>query len=305
MGRTSIEWVLNLDNKTLGWVWNPITGCLNGCEYCYARKLANGRLRERYLANSNYLIPRLGEPQEEPKWNPFYLRFWPERLEELRGRVALVEGNLWSMKRKPRGIFVCNMSDLFGIGVPEDWTRQVMETIRNDSIDRFYLLTKRYDQLVKWSPYPDNVYLGVSITNQGQYDEAIECLARVKAKVKFISFEPLLESMENKLEEAGISLVIIGALTCSGGDLSRLLALYPELKPMPWGRRYILAPKVEWVRNIVEAADKAGVKVFLKNSLQSIILPCEENYRVLGYFGGPIEYTRWKLRQEIPGCKPV
>ena len=43
MNKTQIEWVRNPDG-TQGYTWNPITGCLNGCEYCYARKLANGRL---------------------------------------------------------------------------------------------------------------------------------------------------------------------------------------------------------------------------------------------------------------------
>ena len=50
MNRTTIEWVKNPDG-TQGYTWNPITGCLNGCPYCYARKLANGRLKQRYLAN--------------------------------------------------------------------------------------------------------------------------------------------------------------------------------------------------------------------------------------------------------------
>lgn len=51
MNKTSIEWAKNPDG-TQGYTWNPVTGCLNGCEYCYARKLANGRLKSRYLANS-------------------------------------------------------------------------------------------------------------------------------------------------------------------------------------------------------------------------------------------------------------
>ncbi|KKK91159.1 hypothetical protein LCGC14_2715740, partial [marine sediment metagenome] len=50
MNKTKIEWVKNPDG-TQGYTWNPITGCLNGCDYCYARRLANTRLKERYLAN--------------------------------------------------------------------------------------------------------------------------------------------------------------------------------------------------------------------------------------------------------------
>ena len=51
MNRTKIEWCKN-PNGTQGYTWNPITGCLNGCSYCYARKLADGRLKSRMLANT-------------------------------------------------------------------------------------------------------------------------------------------------------------------------------------------------------------------------------------------------------------
>ena len=54
--------------------------------------------------------------------------------------------------------------------------------------------------------------------------------------------------MLNKLKEAGISWVIIGSQT----------------KPYR-------PPKVEWVRKIVEAADKAGVAVFEKNNLKPLL----------------------------------
>ena len=54
--------------------------------------------------------------------------------------------------------------------------------------------------------------------------------------------------MPNKLGEAGISWVIIGSQT-------------RPYKP----------PQIEWVREIVEAADKAGVKVFLKNNLRPLL----------------------------------
>ena len=54
--------------------------------------------------------------------------------------------------------------------------------------------------------------------------------------------------MPNRLEEAGISWVILGSQT-------------KPYKP----------PKIEWVREIVQAADKAGVKVFLKKNLKPLI----------------------------------
>lgn len=52
----------------------------------------------------------------------------------------------------------------------------------------------------------------------------------------------------DKLQEAGISWLIIGAQT-------------KPYKP----------PKIEWVQEIVRAADKAGIPVFLKDNLSPLM----------------------------------
>jgi len=292
MNKTSIEWVKNPDG-TQGYTWNPITGCLNGCEYCYARKLANTRLRERYLANKNltydYLAMHhaLNRDAIEPFQNPFYPRLWEDRLEP----VGLTGGNkrphsygyLGGFKdHKPKGIFVCDMSDLFGIGIPEEWTQRVMDTIKKCSGHRFYLLTKQPQNLIKWSPFPDNCWVGVSATDMDMFRQAMKGLIDVQAKVKYISFEPLLQhvfvdpisfkgfyeyaNMPNKL----IDWVIIGAQT----------------KPYR-------PPKIEWVREIVEACDKAEIPVFLKDNLWGIF-PEDEIIPSWAQMG------KGQYRQEMP-----
>jgi len=149
---TKIPWVKN-PNGSQGITLNPITGCLNhvdgkckgGGFPCYAYRLAHGRLRTRYLANTNIapvVIPyseRQYDGWEKQKIigralsDPFYPRFWPERLDEIP-----ITGH-----GKPKGIFVCDMSDLFGIGIPEQWTREVLEQCKEFSSHRFYLLTKQ------------------------------------------------------------------------------------------------------------------------------------------------------------------
>ena len=186
MQKTSIEWVRNPDG-TPGFSWNPITGCLNNCEYCYARKLANTRLKERYCANENLIPPYQGEdgfthsPSDFAKLMPFYPRLWPDKLIEPLNR------------KKPAGIFVADMSDLFGIGIPKSWTEHVFDVIKVCPKHRFYLLTKCPQNLAKFSPFPSNVFLGVSVTNQFQFVEAVKYLKEIEAAMKFISFEPLLE----------------------------------------------------------------------------------------------------------------
>ena len=81
------------------------------------------------------------------------------------------------------------------------------------------------------------------------FADAIYQLGKIQAKVTYISFEPLLEHIPvigQDFQFHRPDWVIIGAQT-------------RPYKP----------PKIEWVREIVEAADKAGVPVFIKNNLAS------------------------------------
>ena len=303
--KTSIEWALNPDGAP-GCTWNPITGCLNGCEYCYARRLANTRLKERYLANLRVgTKTSILSEYEKALGDPFYPRFWPERFDDFNNLLAINEPNfLKKLPRKSRGIFVCDMSDLFGIGVPEEWTRKVLSLIEQVDMHRFYLLTKQPQNLAKFSPFPDNCYVGVTATDAKSFLEAGRGLEQIEAKIKYISFEPLLGYvgslwLEDWLKSgAGINQVIIGALTCGGGELAKLSYLYPELTPMPYGNRYTLQPKIEWVREIVEAADKAGVKVFLKNNIDPLLSVDVKNANSILY--DQFEPMAPVLRQELP-----
>ena len=79
----------------------------------------------------------------------------------------------------------------------------------------------------------------------------------------------------NKLEEAGISWVILGSQT-------------KPYKP----------PKIEWVQEIVESCDKAGIPVFL-NGLQDNCFweDCRDE--------GGFEPLHMKLRQEMPREKLI
>lgn len=277
MNKTLIEWAKNPDG-TQGYTWNPITGCLNGCPYCYARKLANGRLKQRYLANTNYLIPReniglLFRTSFEGAYDPFYPRFWPERLNEDLGIC--------------RGVFVCDMSDLFGNSIPEEWTREVLDRItRSSHRNRYYLLTKQPQNLIKFSPFPDNCWVGVTATDAQSFFSAGRRLEQVKAKIKYISFEPLLGYvgglwLEDWLKSGvGINWLIIGAQT----------------KPAVY-------PRIEWVKEIVEAADGAGIPVFLKDNLKPLFenlsdpdLAC---YMNLWERSGKVLYAK-QPRQEMP-----
>ncbi len=298
MNPTNIEWVKSPDGSQ-GYTWNPITGCLNGCDYCYARKLANTRLKERYLSNGNIAIGNdyinmsdVTDKYQMAKFSndPFYPRFWPERLEEL--------GNSWDRRtwhKNIKGVFVCDMSDLFGIGIPEDWTRKVLNAL-SDTPHRYYLLTKQPQNLRKFSPFPDNCWVGVSATDKTLLARALYIgLERIEAKVKYISFEPLLGSTDLDvldLEHCGINWLIIGACTGTKKEMEALIQRNPALTLMPYGKKWTAQPKISWVQEIVQAADKAGIPVFLKNDLMPLLRPNRNK--------GLFFQDENRLRQEMP-----
>lgn len=233
----------------LGWTWNPITGCLgpygNGlrCPYCYAHKLANGRLRERYLNNVyGLLLSRSHISNAEFRKHaedPFYPRFWDNRILDP------------MTKKEPHGIFACDMSDLFGEGIPEGWTREVLHVIEACPQHRFYLLTKQPQNLPKWSPFPSNCWVGATATDTAQVIRTSTWLEQVNAPVKYLSLEPL-QSRVRKIDirQSKIDWLIIGAQT-------------KPYKP----------PEIEWVREIVKAATEVGIPVFCKNNLARVGLP--------------------------------
>lgn len=210
--------------------------------------------------------------------NPFYPRFWEDRFEVMKKRYwHLAHGQMKPQKKL--GIFTCDMSDLFGIGVPEEWTKLVLEAIRINAFDRFYLLTKQPQNLPRWSPFPENCWVGVTATDYQMFADACEILHSIKAKGKYISFEPLLNlewtgpNLTFWLVEGGIDWVIIGAQT-------------KPYKP----------PKIEWVEEIVRACDKAGIPVFLKDNLDNLLNPNEaiDCYSIHPDSGG------YRIRQEMP-----
>lgn len=209
------------ENSSIEWTeatWNPLTGCTKispGCKHCYAERMS---MRLKAMGQRNYR-------------NGFDLTLHEHMLAlPLRWKSPLL-------------VFVNSMSDLFQDGVPLDYIERVFTTMRSADWHLFQVLTKRSKRLAEISPtlnWPENVWMGVSVESQ-KYTFRIDDLRRTKAKVKFLSLEPLLGPLKD-LNLKGIDWVIVGGESGPGS------------RPM----------KREWVTDIRDQCESAGVPFFFK-----------------------------------------
>jgi protein gp37 len=144
---------------------------------------------------------------------------------------------------KPRRIFVNSMSDLFHERVPDKFVAAVWRAMQVTPQHTFQILTKRPERMAEITaslPVLGNVWLGTSVES-AEYLERIDHLRRVKAPIRFISFEPLLGSVA-QADLTGIQWAIVGGESGPGS------------RPM----------SEEWVVEIEAACRKAGAAFFFK-----------------------------------------
>jgi protein gp37 len=96
-------------------------------------------------------------------------------------------------------VFTCSWSDFF-IEEADDWRDEAWEIIRNTPHLTYQILTKRPERILEclpedWGDGYDNVWLGVTVENNATR-QRINSLSGVPARIRFISFEPLLEWLE-------------------------------------------------------------------------------------------------------------
>jgi protein gp37 len=208
--KSKIEWTEN--------TWNPITGCTKiseGCENCYALRMASR-------------LQKMGNVKYE---NGFQLTLHED---------CLKEPYSW---KKPSRIFVNSMSDLFHADVPIEYIQKIFAVMNDNPQHIFQILTKRANRLaeavprVKWS---DNIWLGVTVESKKQ-NGRIDALRLTQAKVKFVSFEPLLDDV-GTVDLSQIDWAIVG------GESG-------------WHARPI---EQEWVLNIKKQCEQQGVLFYFK-----------------------------------------
>ncbi|HEV2194604.1 MAG TPA: phage Gp37/Gp68 family protein [Candidatus Acidoferrum sp.] len=203
--------------------WNPVRGCTKispGCKHCYAETFA-----ERFRG-----------VKEHPYEQGFDLRLVPEKL---------TEPLLW---RSPKMIFVNSMSDLFHVGVPEEYIVAVARVMVAARWHTYQVLTKRADRLqmllnskLGFAAKETHIWWGVSVENRKHGLPRIEALRNSNAKMRFLSVEPLLEDLGG-LNLEGIDWVIAGGESGAGA------------RPM----------KKEWVISVRDQCRLNGIPFFFK-----------------------------------------
>ncbi len=216
---TTIEWCIRRlpDGMVIpGYTFNIVWGCQKvseGCKNCYADTLA-----------SRYGFDVWGPTAERRTFGLVYWQrpyAWNKAAERLGHRS---------------NVFCSSMADTF-----EDHPTVAEERcklwplIEQTPWLNWLLLTKRPENILSMAPWgcsswPDNVWIGTSVENQRRADERVPVLLEVRAVVRFLSCEPLLEKVNLMHWLAGLQWVICG------GESG------PGARPMdPNAARYLLA----------------------------------------------------------------
>jgi protein gp37 len=288
MNKSKIEWC--------DYTWNPVTGCLHGCDYCYAKRIANrfNRGTGEGVNPTAYYEPTIGiyiKDDEEknnisnnnhihvvkrPMYDEWIVREgeynhhydpYPYGFEPTFHKYRLDEP---ARKTKGQKIFVCSMADLFGDWVPDEWIEEVFEACKKAPQHKYLFLTKnpsRYWQLHDKGilPQHNNYWYGTTLTHSEDEHEVANNLPAYTGLPKptfrntFVSAEPILDNIE-------------GAHPMGG-----FFTYYPHtikwaiLGAETGSRKGKVIPRRKWIESIVSACHKADVPVFMKNSLKDLM----------------------------------
>jgi protein gp37 len=218
------------------WSWNPVTGCRHNCPYCYARDIAH----------------RFYPMQFEPA-------LWYKRL------TAPANTPVPAQATKDvsfKNVFTCSMADLFGRWVPSAWIEAVLAQVAANPQWNFLFLTKFAARLTEFT-FPKNAWVGTTVDCQARVKAAEDAFAKVKASVKWLSVEPMIEPLIFQHLDR-FNWIVIGGASRSSQT--------PE-----WH------VPVEWWAPLYEDAAKRGLSIYLKSNLYE---------RVRGYPG-----VSWKAPQ--------
>ena len=167
IAKTKIDWC--------DYVWNPVWGCLTGCDYCYARRFAKRFWKQMYIRELAFQMKLENEPVRKS-----LAEFKPVFLESNFNK---------KFSRKPSRIFVNSMSDIYWW--EEKWMKIVLQKIQEYPQHSFLFLTK-FPVVYSRYEFPANCWLGVTVDLPPFTAYKMWELASIPTNnIRFICFEPL------------------------------------------------------------------------------------------------------------------
>lgn len=231
----------DIDYVTKG--WNPVIGCeklSDGCKHCWAMKMA-WRLANIKKTKSLY-GPTVEKRKDKVVWTgkPQF------------NKKALLEPFKW---KTPQVAAVSFMGDLFHDDVADEWIIYTLAVMLLCPQHKFLILTKRADRMraffepksrgfdnldkiwrcaadgsdwrcIKLPDYfydlfdsslPDHIFFGVSV-EQRKHLSRIDALRAIPCMKRWVSFEPMLESL-GELNLKDIHWAVAGGLSKGDPDI--------------------------------------------------------------------------------------
>lgn len=211
------------------WSWNPITGCLHNCPYCYARDIASrfypqnfdpAILPDRLMAPSNTHAPDVTNITDPVQ------------------RIGL------------RNVFTCSMADLFGKWVPAEWIHAVLKQATDNPQWTFLFLTKFPIRMAEFD-FPPNTWIGTTVDTQYAVERAEKAFRKIRSGgyegVAWLSCEPMMERLTFS------SLDMFDWVVVGGSSKSTQT---PEFKP-----------PFEWIAHLWNQAKAHDLPVYMKTNL--------------------------------------
>lgn len=225
MGKNShIEWTHH--------TFNPWWGCVKvspACENCYAEAWAKRVGEDVWGKGSSRRFFTDTHWKEPLKWHA----------------EAVANG-------KRARVFCASMADVFEERKDLDsWRARLWELIVETPMLDWLLLTKRpqaVERLIPWGDdWPDNIWLGTTVENQKYAELRIPHLLANKAKIRFLSCEPLLGPLDLEPWLKGKDSPPISWIIAGGESGAKSRPMHPD-----------------WARNLRDTSERHGVAFHFK-----------------------------------------
>lgn len=170
------------ENSNIEWTdhtFNPWIGCTKvspACDNCYAETWAKRFGTAEWGTGKDRVKTKPANWEKPIRWNA----------------EAAKNGKRYR-------VFCASLADVFDNEVDPAWRNELLDLIEATPNLDWLLLTKRIGNVRKMlgsAELPDNVWLGISVVNQEEAARDIPKLIGIKAKVRFLSMEPLLGPVE-------------------------------------------------------------------------------------------------------------